>query len=37
MVTMHIVLIFVKLVICSQSIMEFKQEAAKKLASYVYF
>ena len=36
-VTMPIVSLFVKPVICSQSIMKFKQEAAKKLASYIYF
>ena len=36
-VTMPIVSLFVKRVICSLSIMEFKQEAAKKLASHVYF
>ena len=36
-VTMPIVSLFVKRVVCSQSIIEFKQKAAKKLASYIYF
>ena len=36
-VIMLIVSLFVKRVICSLSTVEFKQEAAQKLASYVYF
>ena len=34
-VTMPIVSLFMKRVTCSQSIMELKQEAARKLASYI--